>query len=586
LFLPVSAFAIAVVIGLVAVALHSTGIADFSKLVNSYPSSTKSRPATAGTKSNEAQAAAAAPSSTSADDGAAKTRRDATPYVRPPTWHIEVDWFVNAAKANDEAAVRAFLSNGTIRDVDERDSNGLTALNLAALHAHSDLCATLVGLGADVNAVQHDGATPLLAATFSGSEELAIRFIVEFGARINSTNRSGAAPIHGAALLGQTKLLRTLLAQGADPRTRDESNITALHGAAVHNIVACAVELLRSGAERNVATVDGHTALHYACASEQGEPRDVVRALLDANPALSGPIDINALDKNNRTALHVCALRGHNESVSLLLARGADGTLVDESGVTAFYSAFPLRHSYVIKSFLEAGAPGINVGNANGETVLQWAAMYGFPQLTERLLNHSADVNQADNKGMSALHWAAAAGHDDVLRVLFERGADALAVDKHGRSLLHHGAIGGSRLAILMALSKGANINTATAADSQLTVLHLVCDRAPRGLVAELLSFGADETRRDATGRTPLHHCVKAVNEYAVEELVNAGADVDVRDNENQTPADLMKQWPEVDERKQKQKDRATFSERKRRIADLLEGKVDATAPKTAADEL
>jgi ankyrin repeat protein len=492
-----------------------------------------------------------------------------------------VDWFVAAAKANDAAAVQAFLSNGTIRNVDERDSNGVTALNLAALHAHADLCATLVKHGADVNAVQHDGATPLLAATFSGSEDLAIRFIIEFGARINATNRSGAAPIHGAALLGQLKLLRALLAYGANPRSRDESNITALHGAAVHNIANCVLELLRSGAERNVATIDGHTALHYACAGEQGEPRDVVRALLDANEAVAGPIDINALDKNNRTALHVCALRGYNESVSLLLERGADGTLVDDTGVTALYSAFPLRNSYVIKSFLDAGAPGINVGNANGETVLQWAAMHGFPQLTERLLNHSANVNQVDDKGMSAAHWAAAAGHDDVLRVLFDRGADLLATDKHGRSLLHHGALGGSRLAILMALSKGANVNTATA-DSQLTVLHLVCDRAPRGLVAELLSFGADETRRDANGRTPLHSCVKAVNEYAVEELINAGADIDARDNENQTPADLMKQWPESDERKQK-KDRMTFPERKRRIADLLEGK-DVT--KDAKDEL
>jgi ankyrin repeat protein len=268
---------------------------------------------------------------------------------------------------------------------------------------------------------------------------------------------------------------------------------------------SCAVELLRSGAERNVATVDGHTALHYACASEQGRAARRRRALLDANPGAAGPIDINALDKNNRTALHVCALRGsQRECVAAAYTRRRRHARRRHRRHAAFYSAFPLRHSYVIKSFLDAGAPGINVGNANGETVLQWAAMYGFPQLTERLLNHSANVNHVDNKGMSAAHWAAAAGHDDVLRVLFERGADALATDAHGRSLLHHGAIGGSRLAILMALSKGANINTATRRQSADCVA-LVCDRAPRGLVAELISFGADETRRDATGRTPLH---------------------------------------------------------------------------------
>jgi hypothetical protein len=72
---------------------------------------------------------------------------------------------------------------------------------------------------------------------------------------------------------------------------------------------------------------------------------------------------------------------------------------------------------------------------------------------------------------------------------------------------------------------------------------------------------------------------VKAINEYAVEELVNAGADVDARDNENQTPADLMKQWPESGRAQAKEGSSDIFEERKRRIADLLAGKVEA--PKT-----
>jgi ankyrin repeat protein len=549
--------------------LNHYGIVDFKKLVPPQaPSSVK-------------QAATSAASAAAAPPGAA------TPEL--PAARVEADWFVDAAKRNDAAELRAAVANKSVVDVDEHNQAGLSALYMAALHGFEALCDQLIALGADVNAPMADGATSLLAATFSGSEALAVKFVAEYGARVNATNRSGAAPIHGAALLGHVKLLQTLLEHGADVNTPDVNNITALHGAAVHLDVAMCQELLRRGARRSTSTVDGHTPLHFACVNDKGDPSAVINALLDAKAALSGAIDINARDKSGRTPLHLCVQRGFNESISLLLRRGADATVVDDAGVTPLFSAFPLRDSYAIKAFLEAGAPGINVGNNDGETALHWAALNGFPELTERLLNHSADVNHVDKQGVSAAHKAAHSGFDDVLRVLFARGADALATDARGRSLLHHGAMGGSRLAILMALSKGASINTATAADMQ-TILHLVCERAPRGLVAELVTFGADETRRDSLGRTPLHYCVKAANEFAVEELLNAGAERDARDSSGQTPADMAAAWPAAEEESKPAKGRATLEERKRKISELLAtpapGAAAAAAAQPQQDEL
>ncbi len=533
----------AVGIGLLALVLNYYGVIDFTKLVAAPPAAKR---AAAAKKAGET--------------GTATTTETKT--------RIQVDWFTEAAKRNDIAGVRAAVANQSVGNVDEFNSAGQSALYVAALHGHTALCRLLIELGADINAAQADGATPLLGATFSGNELLAVAFVTEFGARLNATNRSGAAPLHGAALLGHLTLLRTLLDRGVDVNTHDESNITALHGAAIHLSAPCCRELLRRGASRSIATVDGHTPLHYACVSDKGDPSAIVETLLDADAAVTGPLDINARDAHGRTPLHLCALRGHNNTIVLLLRRGADGTIVDDTGFTALFSAFPRRDSWVMKAFLDSGAPGINVGNADGEIALHWAARNGFPELTERLLNHSANINHVNKRGESALHVAAQEQFDGVLRVLFARGADALATDLRGRSLLHHGALGGSRLAILMALSKGASLNTATPNDL-LTVMHLVCERAPRGLVAELISFGADEARRDALGRTPLHYCVLAVNEYAVEELLNAGADVTARDNAGETPADMMKAWPSTDPRTQPKK-RASFAERKVIIEQLL----------------
>jgi ankyrin repeat protein len=564
-----ASFLAALGMGVLVLVLNHYGIVDFKKLVPPPPTASSS-----GKHSPVPPKTSSSSSSSSSSDGATGSSDDATITAR-----VEADWFVDAAKRNDIDGVRAAVANKSIVNVDEFNHVGLSALYIAALHGHDDLCAELVALGADVNAAMSDGATSLLAATFSGNEALAVRFVTQFGARVNATNRSGAAPIHGAALLAQQTLLQTLIEHGADVNTRDVSNITALHGAAVHLNVDVCRELLRRGARRSIATIDGHTPLHFACVNDKGDPSVIINALLDANAALSGAIDINARDQSGRTPLHLCVQRGFNESISLLLRRGADATVVDGAGYTPLFSAFPLRDSYAIKAFLEAGAPGINVGNSDGETPLHWAAVNGFPELTERLLNHSANVNHVDKQGMSALHKAAHNGFEDVLRVLFAHGADTLATDARGRSLLHHGAMGGSRLAVLMALSKGASINTATTEDMQ-TVLHLACERAQRGLVAELISFGADETRRDSLGRTPLHYCVKAVNEFAVEELVKAGVNVDARDNSGQSPEDMAASWPATEEGTAA-KGRASFEERKRKIIELL-----AKTPPAEQDEL
>ena len=374
---------------------------------------------------------------------------------------------------------------------------------------------------------------------FGGNEALALELVEARAGNVSVANHHGAAPLHGAALLGLLALQRALLARGADARRADESGITPLHSAALQAHVECARELLAAGAELRAATVDGQTPLHYACAG-RGAPA-VVALLLGAADARAA---VDRTDHDGRTALHYCSARGHNESVSALLAFGADALVRDHAGETPMYAAFPVQQTWSVKAFLDAGAPGLNTPRADGATILHWAAGAGFPELTERLLNHSADIHALDNDGMSAAHYAAAGNHGDVLRVLFERGADMLAVDHRGRGVLHHGASAGSRFAVLLALSKRADINSATRPeDDSQTPLHLACKRPRKGLIAELTSYGADETRRDANGNTPLHVCVRTANAYGVEELLAAGADPLATNNEGQTPRDTTRGW-------------------------------------------
>ena len=77
------------------------------------------------------------------------------------------------------------------------------------------------------------------------------------------------------------------------------------------------------------------------------------------------------------------------------------------------------------------------------ETPLHAAAEAGRPDCVQVLLEHGANVNQAQEGGLTALHMAARHGHLDVLQLLLDAGAHMEVKDHAGANLLHTAAENG-----------------------------------------------------------------------------------------------------------------------------------------------
>jgi hypothetical protein len=97
---------------------------------------------------------------------------------------------------------------------------------------------------------------------------------------------------------------------------------------------------------------------------------------------------------------------------------------------------------------LEVGEPA-NAKNADGETALHLAALYGKVAYVEVLLRRGADPLATDESLGTPLHDACASGHADVARALCDAARDAgtLAtllkkVDEDQETPLHHAARG------------------------------------------------------------------------------------------------------------------------------------------------
>jgi len=88
----------------------------------------------------------------------------------------------------------------------------------------------LLRAGADLNAPDEAGRTPLFLAVQEGSYEVA-SYLVAHGANVLAPDRDGTTPLHCAAEWGHPDLIRLLLASGADAGARDAYNRTPLQAA-------------------------------------------------------------------------------------------------------------------------------------------------------------------------------------------------------------------------------------------------------------------------------------------------------------------------------------------------------------------
>ena len=171
-----------------------------------------------------------------------------------------------AASRGDLAAVRRLLADGV--GVDAPGDVGLTALMLAAKGAHVLVVRALLAAGADVHERATDsasgfaGLTPVHFAVGAvgvraPAMDRTLAALIRVGADVNAKDRDGWTPLHYAASLARHRLVTTLLAAGANPnaRAREGTPLTVLCRAAnprASSWVGVATALVRAGADMTI----------------------------------------------------------------------------------------------------------------------------------------------------------------------------------------------------------------------------------------------------------------------------------------------------------------------------------------------
>jgi ankyrin repeat protein len=380
----------------------------------------------------------------------------------------------------------------------------------------------------------------------------AARKLLRAGADVNAEDGNGATPLVFAAAKGDLEITRLLLEHGANTRVMRQG--------------IPASSLAQRHPEVLALLLEAEGAAYFDAARSGDMPA------LEA--ALDGGAGVDRRNDEDRTALGLATENGHDAAVALLLERGAEVAARDRYGRTPLMLAAAKGHTAVVRRLLDRGADA-HARNRWNQTPLLLAARGQAREVADLLtaagatlglvehiylcdgdraremLASSADVNAAAPDGTTPLMAAAAVGDVDLMRLLLEHGADLNAATGLGATALATAVMAANRPAVEFLLAGGADVNPADS--TRIGPLHSAVIGRNLGLVDLLQEHGADVNAVDHMVRTPLHWIASASPEFnegvapvlarqgieagpetdaaILDALMRAGAHVDVRES-------------------------------------------------------
>jgi ankyrin repeat protein len=198
---------------------------------------------------------------------------------------------------------------------------------------------------------------------------------------------------------------------------------------------------------------------------------------------------------------------------------------------------------------------GVDIKQANNnQSLIEMAIIHSHsnvPQMLSLLLAHGIDINEKDKEGYPPIIKAFIFNKfkPDVLDVLLEYGADINQQDSEGRTVLCHAVtypVPDTEL-IQLLLKKGANPNIKNSKGE--TALHLaVFNIRPHQaeIIKILLQNGADVNIKDNSGQIAINK-ISGHNEEIWIALIEAGSDLTVLDEMNETPLLSALRWDAIE---------------------------------------
>ena len=287
-------------------------------------------------------------------------------------------------------------------------------------------------------------------------------------------------------------------------------------------------------------------------------PQQMIRQnkIDEAKQEFAMPADINAVDEDGNTVLHIAAQVDDAELITYFIFKGADPELKNNDGDTPLHVA--IKHGALnAAKALSAVSSTLFSRDGEGITALDLGLMKDELYYDIFITTKAGELR--DIEGQTIVHYFVRTRNLKGIRQCISKGIPISVKDDNGKTPLDVAfenlndeesveiaaelIMGGAdevvtEFSYFQDAMLARNVNCRF--DDGQTPLHLAAMYGHNAIAKYLLESDADTAVQDSSGATPLHEAVRYGNIEIARALLNSGANVNARDNLGKTPVMLI----------------------------------------------
>jgi ankyrin repeat protein len=233
-------------------------------------------------------------------------------------------------------------------EINAENSNGITPLIYAVLNNHIGAVRTLLKYDPLLDKVTSSYETPLIIAVKNNNSEIC-EALIRAGAEVDFPDRNGATPLHYATINGYLEITDLLLYYNASIDQTSDDGITPLLAAIMAGYANVADLLIQNGANLEARNDKGYTP--FLMASVNGDT--LIMDLL-----FKHGVDIYADNNAHYNALDMAISTNKTESAKYLLKIGNKWTTSSNNAVDPYLVATKYRRKEMVRLLKENNVPG------------------------------------------------------------------------------------------------------------------------------------------------------------------------------------------------------------------------------------
>ncbi|RWS29064.1 serine/threonine-protein phosphatase 6 regulatory ankyrin repeat subunit A-like isoform X1 [Leptotrombidium deliense] len=262
------------------------------------------------------------------------------------------------------------------------------------------------------------------------------------------------------------------------------------------------------------------------CVCAERGLNEMMRLLIDSG------CSVNLRDDCGFTPLHFAVTHQFVDIINLLLNQRANANCVSNYGHTPLHLAAQ-QSSLVVELLVKAGAK-LNCRDCDGKTPLSFACIHNHTKIAKYLIDKGADVNCEDNYLNTPLLLAINSGlclNAELIRYLLEANADPNHTNANGQSAMFtairrssdHCLQGVDIVTAL--LENDCDIDVCDSSYYGENAVHLSISRNQDRITETLIRFGCNLNARNINGHSVLYRLLREGKQHLASMVLAAGID-------------------------------------------------------------